>query len=91
LVRHTECSFELVDCGNRAIRSACTLPSILAEPTRAFLSVLDRYTLADLLKHRNPLRAILLSTRPDPLWILQSCGPFWKSPTPGVSLTPPRT
>ncbi|GBR73676.1 Rrf2 family transcriptional regulator [Acidiphilium acidophilum] len=61
LIRHTECGFDLVDCGSCAIRSACTLPSILAEAVRAFLSVLDRYTLADLLKHRNPLRAILLS------------------------------
>jgi Rrf2 family transcriptional regulator, nitric oxide-sensitive transcriptional repressor len=60
LVRHTECDFDLVDCSTCAIRPACTLPGILAEATRAFMSVLDRYTLADLLKNGAPLRSILI-------------------------------
>jgi len=59
LVRHTEIGLVLVDCENCAIRSACTLPSILAEAVCAFLAVLDRYTLEDLLKNRSPLHAIL--------------------------------
>lgn len=59
LVRHTECGFELIDCGTCAIRPACTLPGILADATRAFLAVLDGYTVADLLKRDDQLRAIL--------------------------------
>ena len=59
LVRHTECGFELIDCSTCAIRPACTLPAILVDATRAFLSMLDRYTLADLLKRDGQLQAIL--------------------------------
>ncbi len=59
LVRHTECGFALVDCSNCAIRPACTLPAILAEATRAFIAVLDKYTVAELLNHRDQLQAIL--------------------------------
>jgi Rrf2 family nitric oxide-sensitive transcriptional repressor len=59
LVRHTECGFELVDCATCPIRRACTLPSILKEATRAFLGVLDRYTVADLLTRNEEFSAIL--------------------------------
>jgi Rrf2 family nitric oxide-sensitive transcriptional repressor len=60
LIRHTECGFALVDCSTCAIRPACTLPAILAEATRAFMTVLDRYTIADLLQHGDQLQAILM-------------------------------
>lgn len=56
LVRHTEVGFDLVDCSTCMIAPACTLPRVLAEATRAFLGVLDRYTLVDLLDHKLDLR-----------------------------------
>ena len=58
LVRHTEAGFDLVDCQGCLISPACGLPSILAEATRAFLGVLDRYTVADLLGRRSALRQL---------------------------------
>ncbi|MDO9369373.1 MAG: Rrf2 family transcriptional regulator [Sphingopyxis sp.] len=71
LVRHTEQSLQLVDCSTCLIAPACVLPRILAEATRAFLAVLDRYTLADLLRDRaDDLRALfaadLAPSRPAP-------------------------
>jgi Rrf2 family nitric oxide-sensitive transcriptional repressor len=58
LVRHTEAGFDLVDCSACMIAPACTLPRVLAEATRAFLGVLDRYTLADLLDRKLDLRRL---------------------------------
>ena len=48
LVRHTEGGFDLVDCDGCIVAPACRLTGILKEALRAFLSVLDRYTLVDL-------------------------------------------
>jgi Rrf2 family transcriptional regulator, nitric oxide-sensitive transcriptional repressor len=59
LVRHTECGFELVDCSSCTIRPACGLPAILREATRAFVTVLDQYTIADLLGRGDQLYALL--------------------------------
>jgi Rrf2 family nitric oxide-sensitive transcriptional repressor len=58
LVRHTEAGFDLVDCSTCMIQSACGLPRVLAEATRAFLTVLDNYSLVDLLDHRLDLRRL---------------------------------
>ncbi|MFT4057885.1 MAG: Rrf2 family transcriptional regulator [Novosphingobium sp.] len=58
IVRHTETSFQLVDCGTCIVLPACTLPRAFNEATRAFLEVLDRYTLADALTRRDDLRSI---------------------------------
>ncbi|MBX9400305.1 Rrf2 family transcriptional regulator [Lysobacter sp. BMK333-48F3] len=55
LVRHTEGVVALVDCGDCLIAPACGLPGILAQATRAFFEVLDRYTLVDLLGKRRAL------------------------------------
>lgn len=52
VVRHTEEGFDLVECGSCAIAPACELTGILHEALAAFMEVLDRYTLADLLKRR---------------------------------------
>src|SRR5262245_18757361 len=52
LVRHTEGSFLLADCPNCMISPACRLTGIFAEAVQAFLLVLDRYTVADLLTRR---------------------------------------
>ncbi|RVT90923.1 Rrf2 family transcriptional regulator [Sphingomonas crocodyli] len=58
IVRHTETGFDLVDCSSCIVAPACTLPRILNEATRAFLAVLDRYTLADVLSRRADLRGL---------------------------------
>lgn len=58
IVRHTETGFELVDCSSCLVAPACTLPRILNEATKAFLDVLDRYTLADILTKRVDLRGL---------------------------------
>jgi Rrf2 family transcriptional regulator, nitric oxide-sensitive transcriptional repressor len=58
LVRHTEGGFDLVDCPNCMIAPACGLPPILAEATAAFIAVLDKYTVADLLGRRSRLREL---------------------------------
>lgn len=58
IVRHTEQGFDLVDCSACIIAPACSLPRILNEATNAFLAVLDRYTLADVLNRRADLRGL---------------------------------
>lgn len=58
LVRHTEQGFELVDCSTCLIASACTLPRVLGEATRAFLAVLDQYTLDAVLDRKLDLRRL---------------------------------
>jgi len=56
VVRHMEGPFKPVECfraGHRcAIVGACDLPGMLDEAFRAFITVLDRYTLADILERR---------------------------------------
>jgi Rrf2 family transcriptional regulator, nitric oxide-sensitive transcriptional repressor len=55
VVRRTEEGFELVECGSCVIAPACGLTGVLDEALAAFMAVLDRYTLADLLKKRSKL------------------------------------
>ena len=56
LVRHTEQGFTLVDCSTCLVAPACTVPRILGEATQAFLAVLDRYTVADILSRKVDMR-----------------------------------
>jgi Rrf2 family nitric oxide-sensitive transcriptional repressor len=65
IVRHTETGFDLVDCSSCIIARACTVPRILNEATQAFLAVLDRYSLEDVLSKRADLRGLF--DRPVPL------------------------
>lgn len=58
VVRHTEDDFRLADCPNCVIAPACGLQGALNEALEAFLGVLDRYTLADLLASRGAMRAL---------------------------------
>ena len=64
LVRDTEHEMALVECfrddNTCVITPACRLQPILAEALTAFLSVLDQYTLADLLADRTSQLSILL-------------------------------
>ena len=58
VVRHTEDGFEVVDCGSCIIAPVCGLTHVLDDAVRAFLAVLDSYTLADLLVKREALGAV---------------------------------
>lgn len=65
VVRASEASFDLVECfdppsSRCAIQPACGLRSVLGEALGAFLEVLDRYTLADLVARRRKSLARLL-------------------------------
>jgi len=62
VVRHTEDTFDLVDCGSCVIAPACALTAVLPGARQAFMDVLDGYSLADLVQDRqNGLRALLAS------------------------------
>ncbi len=52
VVRHTEEDFDLVECGSCLIARACGLTGVLNEGLAAFMAVLDRHTLADLVDNR---------------------------------------
>lgn len=59
LVRHTEGGFDLVDCASCVIAPACNMTSVLKEALCAFLAVLDRYSLADLMDKRRDMAMLL--------------------------------
>lgn len=64
VVRHTEIGFDIVECFNPAtsacpIVPACALRRVLREATSAFMTVLDGYTVADVLRNRGQLAALL--------------------------------
>ncbi|PJE80291.1 HTH-type transcriptional repressor NsrR [invertebrate metagenome] len=61
LVRDMENSLNVVDCEDHQCRlvSACELKKILTEAMSEFMAVLDRYTLADLVKNRAELIPLL--------------------------------
>lgn len=62
VVRHTEGTFDLVDCGSCVIAPACSLTGALHEARRAFMAVLDGYSLADLVADRQRgLRELIAS------------------------------
>lgn len=68
LVRDTENDLELVECFGDSnecrITPACQLKPILAEALRAFIAVLDKYTLADMLGPQRPQLVELLKIEP---------------------------
>lgn len=64
IVRRGEESETVIDCRDREgilcrIYPACKLKGVLDEAADAFFAVLDRYTLADLLKQPSAMRAVL--------------------------------
>lgn len=69
VVRHTEGTFDLVDCESCVIAKACSLTGALHEARSAFMAVLDGYSLRDLVADRQRgLRELLASieqTRPE--------------------------
>lgn len=65
VVRATEDSLTLVECFNAETNSCvlapcCQLKGILGEALEAFLAVLDRYSLADLVRQPDLLRACMI-------------------------------
>lgn len=61
LVRHTEEDMELVECFDRennqcVISGVCRLQSVLSDALKAWLAVMDSYTLADLVTNPVALR-----------------------------------
>jgi len=58
VVRHTEDSFQVVDCMSCVIAPVCGLSGALDDAVKAFLGVLDGYTLADLMTTRRELNDI---------------------------------
>lgn len=59
LIRHTEDGFDLVGCGTCVIAPACGLTALLDDALAAFMAVLDRHTLADVLARRGDFMALL--------------------------------
>ena len=59
VLREMEEGFDLVECDTCTIAPACELTRILDEALAAFMNVLDRYTLADLLKRQTKLLRLL--------------------------------
>lgn len=59
IVRHTEEGFDLVDCVGCIIAPACGITGMLGEALSAFMAVLDRYTLQDLMRRRSDIAALL--------------------------------
>jgi Rrf2 family transcriptional regulator, nitric oxide-sensitive transcriptional repressor len=59
VVRLTEEDFDIADCGGCVLGGECTLTPIFSQATAAFLSTLDRFTLADLVRSGDSMRALL--------------------------------
>lgn len=61
IVRLTEKQLEIVDCWNPRcpLASSCLLSTILNEARDAFLHKLDEYTVADLVKNKSRLLALI--------------------------------
>lgn len=59
IVRQVEPDMRLIDCVGCPILPACPLPTALVEATAAFVDVLDRYTLADILSADPRLEGLL--------------------------------
>lgn len=61
VVRDTEATLDVVNCTDPycPVAPACRLKGVLNEARDAFLAVLDRYTLADLIHNRAQLASLL--------------------------------
>ena len=64
VIRHTEEDFDLVGCGGCIIAPACGLTGVLDQALAAFLAVLDRHTLADVLAAPGDFLPLLHPTAP---------------------------
>jgi len=68
MVRESEGNSGLLPCvttqSTCCIQGTCSLVGILREAQNALYAVLDKYTLADLLRHETPLARILIVPKP---------------------------
>jgi Rrf2 family nitric oxide-sensitive transcriptional repressor len=76
VVRDVEDDLALVPCFDPAdascpIQGSCRLQGVLGEALRAFFAVLDRYTLADLMRDREGALSSLLGMEAAPLLPLE--------------------
>lgn len=60
LVRKTEGNFDLLECFNQEtntcpITNVCAIKGVIGEARQAFITVLDKYTLADMLNNREQI------------------------------------
>lgn len=62
IVRQSEPDLNLAECGSCVIAPACGLISPLDEALRAFLAVLDRYSVADAAQRKKELASLLRLT-----------------------------
>lgn len=69
LIRNFETTLEFIDCAKLGcpIQSGCQLVSIMGLAQKAFLGVVDNYTLADLLTNAADLRHLLGINHPSDL------------------------
>ena len=65
VVRNTEDDFNIVECFDSKnlciISPACNLKNLLNEALQAYLAVLDKYTLRDLVKNKEEIMRLLRS------------------------------
>lgn len=61
VIRKVEANLDVIDCNQPPcpIQPACKLKGVLNEATRAFMSVLDQYTLADMINNPEQLKPLL--------------------------------
>ncbi|WP_417840194.1 RrF2 family transcriptional regulator [Tritonibacter scottomollicae] len=59
VVRDMEESFKVANCGECVIQPQCALQEVFVEAVNAFLSVLDRSTIADLIRDKTGLVPLL--------------------------------
>jgi len=64
LVRHTEKHFDVVQCSDCLIAPACVVTNVFDQATKAFLAVLDQYTLADAMTRRQQLQRLFGGAAP---------------------------
>jgi Rrf2 family nitric oxide-sensitive transcriptional repressor len=60
VIRHTEEDFDLADCGSCIIAAGCGVRGALGKAVEAFLMVLDEYSLADLNRDSDAVRALFI-------------------------------
>jgi len=66
VIRYTEEGFDLVDCGSCVIAPACGFTGALAQALYAFMTVLDGFTLADLIAKPRDFRMLFGTVEPAP-------------------------
>lgn len=61
VVRQMENTLEMIDCAGVGcpLTPSCLLKEVLDEATKSFLKVLDKYTVADLVKNRSELLILI--------------------------------